>query len=137
MKLKDGIKTISDLRKSSFYASYYHSKFFFHHSKGIETQMPICRSCNATYYFTENAAGKLIAVDEASLSIQEYSAIVGKIPVMYNPKKHKLHLLSCRRDVIVDKRELPIKNTLTNNKGKKQNGSSNQNDFFGTNEHEQ
>lgn len=51
-----------------------------------------CSKCKQEYYLlTDNKTGKKVQVLESSMHLNEISAIIGKIEIAYNPKKHIIH----------------------------------------------
>lgn len=80
--------------------------------------MAECKSCKAIYYFLEDSKGKIIPVDESSLTTNEYSALIGKMKVLFDPKRHRNHLHTCKNNIVVNKRKEQKEKTITNKIGK-------------------
>lgn len=50
-----------------------------------------CQKCKAEYYCLKDKAGKKVEVLESSMHYNEVSAVIGKIEVDYNSRRHVKH----------------------------------------------
>lgn len=67
--------------------------------------MPECKSCGGIYHFLEDYKGKIIPVNESSMTNSEISAVIGKMKVLYNPARHIQHLKTCMNNLKINKRK--------------------------------
>ena len=95
--------------------------------------MAICNSCGGVYYWLfDPVKNKEVAVNERSISKLEYFGIIRKIQVPFDSNRHKLHILTCKRNIKIDKRPISKQSSINNNKDKKKDGIS-EIDFFSAN----
>lgn len=57
--------------------------------------MPFCKSCKKEFYYLRTSSGKLNPVDVDSLSQSHISLLIAKMEVMFDPKIHTSHFITC------------------------------------------